>query len=74
MSIRGRGTSAVRCSRWAAVRRGVITPWYLRGSRRTSQAQDPGQGLPAPTSPSYQMGSNDTTVPVWAAWMIVFAP
>ena len=33
-----------------------------------------GQGLPAPTSPSYQMGSKDTTVPVCAAWMIVSGP
>ncbi len=33
-----------------------------------------GQGLAAPTSPSYQTGSKVTTVPVWAAWMMVPLP
>ena len=31
-------------------------------------------GREAPTNPLYQMGSKDTTVPAWAAWMIVPDP
>ena len=84
---RGRGTRAARCSRCAVclpVAIGVIVPVGLTGPRRaplhswsaegTSCVPLLPQGRPAPTSPKYQMGSNSTTVPVWAAWMIVSAP
>ena len=33
-----------------------------------------GQGWAAPTNPSDQTGSKVTTVPVWAAWMMVSLP
>lgn len=33
-----------------------------------------GYGRAAPTRPSYHTGSKVTTVPVWAAWMMVPLP
>ena len=77
-SVRGSGTSAARCSRWIASLPAVTRSWYP--SARAGPAGEPAtarrsrptcaQGRPAPTSPRYQTGSNSTTVPVWAAWMI----
>jgi hypothetical protein len=47
--------------------------WFAPlGGRSNGSAA--GQGWAAPTNPSANTGSNVTTVPVWAAWMMVSAP
>ena len=45
-----------------------------RDEDRSGEDGPPDQGRAAPTSPKYQRGSKVTTVPVWAAWMIVCEP
>gem|GEM_PF-3709044 len=54
------------------VRRHAIM--VLGGSLVPRRALLGAQGRPAPTRPPVERGSKDTTVPVCAAWMIVFAP
>ena len=66
------GVLPCRRSRGHGTRRRERGP--LAASRPTGLVAAARYGRAAPTSPTYQIGSNSTTVPVWAAWMIVSAP